>query len=127
MKKASFFCTLALLLASTAGSFTAQAAGAAPSECAARQGYWNIETNLTTRDKSIVRFYNAEHQLVYEEQLDGVCLDLSQRCAANRRTTRELNQALRHVLQHPEAARTPTLLTQTLSAARCTQRVYAAG
>lgn len=40
------------------------AAAQAPAPPAASGGYWNLETNLTTRDYTLVRFYNAHDQLV---------------------------------------------------------------
>jgi hypothetical protein len=88
-------------------------------------GYWNTETNLTTRDHTIVRFYNAAHELVYEERLDNICLEQGQNTACSRRTTRLLSQALQQVLTTPEAARTPGLLAQHLGTDRRLQRMYA--
>ena len=61
-------------------------------EIGATGNYWVIETNLKQQDYSIVRFYNASHQLIYEEQLDGIYLD-----ARKRRTKKLLNETLRRV------------------------------
>ncbi len=61
-------------------------------EPTATENYWVIETNLTQRNYSIVRFYNTSHQLIYEEQLNGIYLD-----ARKRRTKKLLNETLRRV------------------------------
>ncbi|WP_310391743.1 hypothetical protein [Hymenobacter sp.] len=110
---------LLLLLAPLAHAQTTPAAAPNPA-----LGYWNVETNLTTRDHSIVRFYNAHDQLVYEERL-ATCLDLARRGHRTRRTSRQLTAALQRVLRDPAAARSTTLLAQQFSPDRRVQRVYA--
>ncbi len=93
---------------------------------AARPGYWNVETNLTTRDYTIVRFYNGQDQLVYEESLPNLCIDLAPRKGICRRTTRQLNKTLEQLLRDPAAAgQTTTLLAQQFGQNRRVQRVYA--
>jgi hypothetical protein len=88
-------------------------------------GYWNVETNLTTRDYSIVRFYNAQDQLVYEERVADLCLDLSRNTGC-RRVRRQLNDALQLALRNPTTiAQTPTMLAQQLGQSRRVQRTYA--
>ncbi len=89
-------------------------------------GYWNVETNLTTRDYTIVRFYNGQDQLAYEERLPGLCLDLSHRSGLCRRTSRQLNAALQQVLRAPAAGQAPDLLARQFGQNRRVQRVYAA-
>lgn len=89
-------------------------------------GYWNIETNLTTRDYTIVRFYNGQDQPVYEERLDNLCLDLSRRPRQSRRTKNQLGIALQQVLRDPASAQPATLLAQQLGEGRRVPRVYAA-
>lgn len=108
-----------LLLASTPG--LAQPHAPQPPEL----GYWNIETNLTTRDYTIVRFYNGHDQLVYEERLPGLCLDLRKGNGLCRRTTRQLTAALRQVLRDAASRESATLLTQQFSQSRRFQRAYA--
>lgn len=88
-------------------------------------GYWNIETNLVTRDYTIVRFYNGQDQLVYEERLPGLCLDLSKRARLCQRTSRQLTVALQQVLHDAAARESATLLAQQFGANRRMQRVYA--
>ncbi|TGE20219.1 hypothetical protein [Hymenobacter elongatus] len=89
-------------------------------------GYWNLETNLLTRDYTIIRFFNDQHELVYEERLDNLCLDLSKGTGLCRRTARQLNVALHHVLRDPNNARqTTTQLALELGQSRRVQRVYA--
>lgn len=61
-------------------------------EPTATENYWVIETNLKQRNYSIVRFYNTSHQLIYEEQLNGIYLD-----ARKRRTKKLLNETLHRV------------------------------
>lgn len=89
-------------------------------------GYWNVETNRTTRDHTIVRFYSAQDQLLYEERLDGLNLDLRKGNRCCRRTSQQLNVALATVLRDPAAARRDAgLLAQQFGQDRRVQRVYA--
>jgi hypothetical protein len=89
-------------------------------------GYWNLETNLTTRDYTIVRFYNDRQELLYEERLTGLCLDLSRGTGLCQRTARQLNGALAQVLGNPgQAALAMGALAQQLGQSRRVQRVYA--
>ena len=96
-----------------------------PAATSALSGYWNTETNLVTRDYTIVRFYNGQDQLVYEELLPNFCLDLSRRPGLCRRTKSQLDQTLRLVLRDPGLAQKPTLLATQFSQNRRVQRVYA--
>ncbi|WP_210521825.1 hypothetical protein [Hymenobacter terricola] len=91
-------CGLLLLLGSLAG----HAQGPSP---AALPGYWNLEINRSTRDYTIVRFYDGQDRLVCEDRLPGLCLDLS-RCPARRRqrTAARLSLALQAVLRDPARA-----------------------
>jgi hypothetical protein len=41
------------------------------------QPYWVIETNVDHRNFTIIKFYNAQHRLLYEEKHLGVYFDLS--------------------------------------------------
>ncbi|PJJ59956.1 hypothetical protein [Hymenobacter chitinivorans] len=89
-------------------------------------GYWNVETNLTTRDYTIIRFFNDQNQLIYEERIDNLCLGLSKDSGPCRATTRQLNLALQQVLRDPATARqTTTMLALQLGQNRRVQRVYA--
>ena len=98
----------------------------AQAQSAAQPGYWNVETNRTTRDYTIVRFYNARDQLVYEERLDGLNLDLRKGNRCCRRTSQQLNVALAAVLRDPAAARRDAgLLATQFGQDRRVQRVYA--
>ena len=112
--------SLVLFFVLLAAAASAQTASAAP-----QRGYWNLETNLTTRNHTIVRFYNGQDQLVYEERLDNLCLDLSRRGLC-RRTSRRLNVALQQVLRDPSAGRSTNLVAQQLGTAPRTPRAYAA-
>ncbi|RSK47591.1 hypothetical protein [Hymenobacter rigui] len=89
-------------------------------------GYWNLETNLTTRDYTLVRFYNGQDQLVYEETIHNRCLDLSKRPARRRRTSAQLTLALQQVLRNPTiATQNLTLVAQQLGSTRRVQHLYA--
>ncbi|MCB2376615.1 hypothetical protein LGH70_03420 [Hymenobacter sp. BT635] len=60
-------------------------------------GYWSIETNAARRDYSIVRFYTPQHEMIYEERLNALCLDPSRGTAACRRTARMLSASITSV------------------------------
>jgi alpha-beta hydrolase superfamily lysophospholipase len=110
--KNAFIRRLSLLLVLFALASLAHAqTPAAPSTPA---GYWNVETNLTTRDQTIVRFYNDHDQLVYEETLPNFFLNMARRGPRHRATAR-LNQALEQVLRDPSAGQTNTLLAHLLA------------
>ena len=95
-------------------------------EPAAPAGYWNLETNLTTRDYTTVRFYNAADQLIYTETLSNLCLDLSRATGLCRRTKGQLNAALQLVQLDPVAAtQRGDLLAAQFGSDRRMQRVYA--
>ncbi|WP_201981802.1 hypothetical protein [Hymenobacter rubidus] len=89
-------------------------------------GYWNVETNLTSRDYTTVRFYSAQDQLVYEETLPDRCPNLARHPAQRRRTAQRLNLVLQQVLRDPTAGQANTLLAQQFGPSRRTPRVYAA-
>lgn len=91
----------------------------------AQPGYWNVETNLATRDYTTVRFYNGQDQLVYQETLPNLCLDLSRHSGRRRRASQQLTVALQQVLHDP-AAGTGTLLAAQLGQNRRAPRSYAA-
>lgn len=88
------------------------------------EGYWNVETNLSIRSYTIVRFYNNQDQLVYEEQLNNLCFDLSKSTGRCRRTARQLNTALQRILRNPETATQTTLLASEFGRNRRAQRLY---
>ncbi|MDF7814761.1 hypothetical protein [Hymenobacter sp. YC55] len=88
-------------------------------------GYWNAETNLTTRNYTLVRFYNEQDQLVYEERLDNLCLDLAKGNGRCRRTSRKLATTLQRVLRDPSVCASGTLLAQQFSSKKRLQRAYA--
>ena len=103
-----------------------QARAQAPAATPAPAGYWNLETNLTTRDYTTVRFYNGQDQLVYEETLPNLCIDLSRNAGLCRHTKAQLTATLRQVLLTPaDAARPSGLLAAQLGPDRRVQRVYA--
>jgi hypothetical protein len=88
----------------------------------AKTGYWTIVTDSQIRDHSIVRFYNDKHELLYEEQLDGVYLDPTKSVAAHRRISKMLGTALQQV----QRLQTNSVVSTNMVALnRHTQRLYA--
>ncbi|PJJ59961.1 hypothetical protein [Hymenobacter chitinivorans] len=84
-------------------------------------GYWTIETDAAHHDYSIVRFYTASHEKIYEERLDELCLDPSKGTTACRRTARMLNSALVQV----QRTRNTSMISNGLGLNRRVQRTYA--
>ncbi len=89
MKKSLFFIMCSLGLALFFGS-PATAQKALP----ASVGNWVVETNVLQKDYSLVSFYSASNQLLYQEKLQGVYLDISRR-----KTQRMLNTTLLNLVQ----------------------------
>lgn len=88
---------LLLLLAARAGRAQAPTPADLP-------GYWNLETNLTTHDYTIVRFYDGHDQLVYEARLPELYLNLAWNQASTVAVTRMTNPTTGFfVLPHVEA------------------------
>lgn len=102
---------------------SAPASAQAPTPFAA--GYWTLETNRTARYYTVARFYSPQHTLLYEEQLPGLCLDLSRANRHSRRTARRLDATLQQVMHDPAARQTGQLLAQNLRQDRRVLRVYA--
>lgn len=93
MKKTIFFCLLALQVAAGfVGASPAAAAVSAP-VVTVGMGYWNVETNVS-QPFTTVRFFNAQHRLVYEERAEGLRLNLTHFRPARRRAILILDQAL---------------------------------
>lgn len=112
--------SLFIALLSGVSAPSAQAQQPAPA------GYWNLETNLTTRDYTVVRFYNSQHELVHEELLNNLSIDLSKGTGLCRRTAHRLDVALQNVLANPaQAAEASARLAAQLGQNRRTVRVYA--
>jgi hypothetical protein len=42
-------------------------------------GYWVVESNTHSKDFTVIKFYDAQHRLMYEERLEGVCLNIKKR------------------------------------------------
>jgi len=91
------------LILKTAFVFTLLIAGLSQSGLAQAltpaKNYWVVETNLKQRDYSIVRFYNAADELIYEEKLEGVYLNI-----ARAKHVKRLNLALQRVTEEPLVA-----------------------
>lgn len=117
---------LNLLFPLLAGCLLAATSAAGQAPPVRTSGYWNLETNLTTHDYTVVRFYNQQHELVYTERLNNLCLDLSQGGRRCRRTARHLDAALQQLLRKPGlASQSPTLLAAEFGQNRWVQRAYA--
>jgi hypothetical protein len=54
-----------------------------------KEGFWVVETNVHTPQKATVYFYNAQHHLVYKEEVQHLPLDLSKA-----KVRRQLNAVL---------------------------------
>lgn len=98
--KTSFFSRLPLvcllLLFSATGSMAQQAVySEAPT--IAKSGYWSLVTNQSTPDQTLVRFFNDQHELLYEERLVGLGLDLLESRAGHRQLARLLGTTLQQV------------------------------
>ncbi|GAA4327154.1 hypothetical protein [Flaviaesturariibacter amylovorans] len=70
-------------------------------QAAAETGYWVVESNLQRPKEATVYFYNAGHELVYQEALHGVRLNLDRP-----RTVRRLNNVLRETIDAHSRKRT---------------------
>jgi hypothetical protein len=46
---------------------------------ATETGYWVVESNTITKDFTIIKFYDSQHQLMYEEKMEGVYLNIKKR------------------------------------------------
>ncbi|TGE08729.1 hypothetical protein [Hymenobacter fodinae] len=88
----------------------------------AKTGYWTIVTDSQIRDRSTVRFYNDQHELLYEEQLNGVYLDPSKSLAAHRRISKMLGTTLQQVQR---LSTNCVVSTHMVALNRHTQRLYA--
>lgn len=55
----------------------------------AKEGFWVVESNVATPQKATVYFYNAQHQLVYKEDVTNLQLNL-----AKAKVRRHLNVVL---------------------------------
>lgn len=53
--------------------------------------YWVVETNAQIKNYSVVRFYNADNQLVHEVAMDHVRIDITKP-----KHQRKLNQLLKN-------------------------------
>lgn len=62
--------------------------------------YWVVETNVKHKTFSIVRIYNHQHELVYQERIEGVRLNINKR-----RHKRILEQTLNSFTQQRIIAR----------------------
>ncbi|TGE20213.1 hypothetical protein [Hymenobacter elongatus] len=84
-------------------------------------GYWTIETDQSRRDYSVVRFYTAQHEKIYEERLAGLCLDPSRGTGRCRRTAQRLSAALGQA----QRATNTSMVAHGLGLDRRAQRLYA--
>lgn len=95
---ARHFSSLLLLLASPPSR-------AQPQPVAALPGHWGLEINPTTRDHTVVRFYDGRGQLVYEEALPQLLDSSNVPASAQELITSHLARALQRVLRDPVSAR----------------------
>lgn len=63
------------------------------------EAYWVVEGNINKPDYTIVHFYDAQHQLIKEERIEGRFLDIRRK-----RNVALLNRRLSHLTeQHKES------------------------
>lgn len=65
----------------------------------AKTGYWTLQTDAKDPSYTLVRFYNDNHEELYQERLNGVCLDPTKSVACHRRISRMLGTTLAQVQQ----------------------------
>ena len=63
----------------------------------AKSGYWSLVTDQNDRSHTVVQFYNDQHELLYEERLDGLCLEPCKSRASHRRLAKMLGATLQQV------------------------------
>ncbi len=56
----------------------------------ANPNYWVVEGNVNTRDYTLIRFYDSNNNMVYEETLTGKFLDITKK-----KNVKLLNRKLR--------------------------------
>ncbi|RNI29167.1 hypothetical protein [Rufibacter latericius] len=78
------------------GLFTFLPSPKVSAQAPASSWYWVVESNTRQKKSSIVRFYNKEHQLVYEESVTGRKLDIKKP-----KTRKLLDNALQQVMVTP--------------------------
>ncbi len=61
-----------------------------------KEGYWVTETNLNQKKTTLVRYYNAQHELLHEQQIVGKTVNIRRP-----KTVKFLNSELMHVLNQP--------------------------
>lgn len=59
-----------------------------------QKGWWTVESNVSSPKKQLVKFYNSDLQLLYEESYDQKVLNYS-----SKRTRKMLDSALATVLK----------------------------
>jgi hypothetical protein len=59
------------------------------------QPYWVVETNLRQRSFTIIRFYNARHELIYEQKEIGQYFN-----ASKKKHQRQLDLMLENYLRY---------------------------
>ncbi|WP_375435193.1 hypothetical protein [uncultured Hymenobacter sp.] len=120
LSRLSLVCLLLILSATMA---MAQQVVYTESPVIATSGYWNLITDQSNRDHTVVRFYNDQHELLYEERLEGLCLDPCKSRAAHRRVARMLGATLQQVQRMQSNSMVSTKL---IALNRHTLRAYAA-
>jgi len=113
---------LVMLLFSATGAM-AQKVMYSEQPVVAQSGYWTLETDESNRDYTDVRFYNDQHELLYQERINGVCLDPCKSGVAHRRIARMLGTTLQQVQRLQSNS---LVSTRLVAQNRYTQRTYAA-
>lgn len=64
--------------------------GAGLSEAKPSAYYWVVESTTSLNGSSTIRIYNAQHELIYTEKVEGKVLDIT-----NKRVAEHLNRKAR--------------------------------
>jgi hypothetical protein len=88
----------------------------------ATSGYWTLETDKSVGDYTVVSFFNDQHELLYQERLNGVCLNPCKTPSSHRRMARMLGTTLQQV-QRLQA--NSMVSTRLMASNRVVQRAYA--
>ncbi len=95
MKTSKLIATAALLVAAFALSTATEAK---PKKNSLKGAFWTVKTNIITQDHTLVRFYDANDQIMHEETLAGTHVEL------NKKSIRKLNKALKKFMKQQSNA-----------------------
>lgn len=74
---------------------------------AASKGFWVIESNINEKKTQLVKFYDSDHRLIYEEKIEGKRIRYEKP-----RTQKKLNEVLQAVLETKDTLHSKSLLAK---------------